>query len=335
MDSSQTFSWSQLLYSILSLLGTLAAFVVFLNLLSYFSNFVSRYSIKRQFYFSILPDAEGNKQVLSRFSPVILQINLHGMIGSDALNFDLIASQLVESRLKGLGERIKGILLHFDSPGGSVKDTDAIYRHLKAYKEKYQIPIYAYVEGYCASGGLYIACAADQIFASPSSIVGSVGVRHMLPFFNVSKVLERWDIGVKTLAAGKHKDHLNPFRPWKTGEESDLKGILEQTYNRFVEVVIQSRKKVKKEQLVEELGAQIFTAADGVNIGFLDHGDSDRSMVLLEIAQAAGIKKGVPIQVIELIKKKPWFKGMLENSPLFHGKIKIELSPISDEISYL
>lgn len=295
--------------------------------------------IKRKLDLSILPDAEGRKRLLSRYAPAILQIDLCGVIGTDDLNLDLIENQLVESQMGELRKgRVKGILLYIDSPGGSAKDSDAIYRRLKAYKEKTKIPIYAYVDGYCASGGIFAACAADKIFSSPSSVIGSVGVRLMTPFLNVYKVLQKWDIDVRTFAEGKHKDHLNPFRPWQEDEDSDLRSVLSQSYDRFVDVVVSHRPRISREQLTEEYGAQIYSAAESARIGFIDEGGSDYALALSALVKAAGIEESY--QVVELVKKRRWFKEMMENSFLLKGKVRHEIdlgpySSLSGQIAYL
>ncbi|MFI5264393.1 MAG: S49 family peptidase, partial [Candidatus Kapaibacterium sp.] len=72
--------------------------------------------------------------------------------------------------------RVKGILLYMDTPGGYSTDSDTIYRLLMEYKKQYKVPIYAYVDGLCASGGMYIAITADKIMASDTSLIGSIGV---------------------------------------------------------------------------------------------------------------------------------------------------------------
>src|SRR5579872_5244925 len=213
--------------SILEMAGTIFGLAFAFFILSYISSLFGKFSkLKPQTSVNILPDAEGNKRLLGKSAPVILQLSIKGMIGKEDLSSEQVDLQLVESQMGDLREkRVKGILLNIDSPGGSAVDSDTIYRRIKAYKEKYKVPVYAFVDGYCTSGSLMIACSADKIYASPSSIVGSVGVMLMLPFFNVHKVLEKWEIGVKTFSEGKHKDHLNPFRPWHKGEDADLKNL--------------------------------------------------------------------------------------------------------------
>src|SRR5690606_22323692 len=115
-----------------------------------------------------------------------LQINVHGVIGDAKSGIDTKMAQniLLDSRTGDFkNERGKGILLHMNTPGGTVVDSDNIYRMLKTYKERYKVPVFAFVDGLCASGGMYISCAADKVYAGPASIIGSVGVI-IGPFFN-------------------------------------------------------------------------------------------------------------------------------------------------------
>ena len=164
---------------------------------------------------TVSADAHGNRKLLTSSSPVILRIDIHGVIGDIDLNEKKITNLLYDSREGVLtGNRVKGILLHINSPGGLATDSSAIYHLLMDYKQKYHVPIYAYVDGLCASGGMYIACAADQIYATSDSVIGSVGVR-LGPTFNVSQTMDKMGISALTLTEGKFKDALNPFRPWK------------------------------------------------------------------------------------------------------------------------
>lgn len=344
MGPDQSQIWISVLHLILSVAGSVLGIVFLLFFLTFISNSLNRFSrIKRTFNLSILPDAAGEKKRVSRTSPVILQMNLSGIIGSELLNLERIETQLVEARMGELsGGRVKGIFLHFDSPGGAAKDCDAIYRRLKAFKEKNKVPIYAYAEGMCASGGYLIACAADKIYASPTSIIGSVGVRLSFPFFNVHKVLEKWEISVRTYAEGKCKDRLNPFRPWQEEEDADLKAVLSDCYHRFVDIVVEERSKISKEKLVEEYGARIYSAKDSEKLSFIDDGSSDYAKALSDLIAAAGIDKERPYQVVELVKKRPWIREMMEKSPHFTGKVhhQLQLSPqfdpaLNGRIAYL
>ena len=129
----------------------------------------------------IAPDATGMRNLLPSSAPVILRINVHGIIGEPHLNQDEFENLLLDSQ-EGMfhNNRVKGVLLHINTPGGTAIDSDGIYRALMKYKATYEIPIYAYVNGICASGGMFIASAADKIYATPESMIGSVGVRMAL-----------------------------------------------------------------------------------------------------------------------------------------------------------
>ena len=149
---------------------------VFLIALGY-SEISSVGTIESKTTMNYLSDANGKQAVVSLTAPVILQLNIHGVIGEPkTLDSDTVESILLESRTGLLtSNRVKGILIHFNTPGGTVVDSDNIYRMLKEYKERYKVPIFAYVDGLCASGGMYIACAADKIYSGPAGTIGSVG----------------------------------------------------------------------------------------------------------------------------------------------------------------
>ena len=121
----------------------------------------------------IMPDAEGNRTMLPVHSPAILRLDLRGVIGAGDLTSDKIENLLLDSREDFLGgNRVKGVLLYINTPGGASDDCATIFRALSNYKTKYNVPIYAYVDGLCASAGMYIACVADKIYASASSEIG-------------------------------------------------------------------------------------------------------------------------------------------------------------------
>ena len=176
--------------------------------------------------------------VSSSTTPVILKVNVQGVIGIDDLTRHKFQELLTESREKSLkNDRVKAILLCIDSPGGTVSDADGIYNALKAYKKQFGVPVYAYVDGLCASGGMYIACAADKIYASDASLVGSIGV--LFPaMFNFVKLMEKVGVDSKTLIAGKGKDEMNPFRTWKPDEGANYQKIVDDFYEIFVDVVV-------------------------------------------------------------------------------------------------
>ncbi len=270
----------------------------------------------------IAPDDQGNRSLLPLTSPAILLLNIHGVIGEGDLTAEVFQKLLLDSRDDLLHQdRVKGLFLHINTPGGTVTDADAIYRALLSYKKKYQIPVYAYVDGLCASGGMYIASACDHIQASTPSVIGSVGVI-MGPTFNVSEIMTKWGIQSLTLTEGKDKDMLNPFRPWVPDEDQSLRAILASMYERFVDVVTTARPQINKSQLISEYGAQVFIAAKAQELGYIDNGDSSYEIALRDLVKAANIQENEPYQVMKLSPPHSLLAQLAEgNSALFKGKI--------------
>jgi len=290
-----------------TLLGTLGVFIAFIPSFILFSIFTPsehKEGVKNKI--EILPDLNGNTKMLSLNSPVILQLEIHGVIGKSPLTSNDMMYQLIESR-KGLlkNNRVKAIFLHINSPGGAATDSDDIYRNLIAYKEKYNVPIFAFVDGMCASGGFYIACASEKIFATPMSMIGSVGSR-LGPFFNVSKFLDNYGVDSSTITAGKDKDMMNPFRPWKKDEDESLENLNKYIYNRFVTIVSESRN-IDKNKIINDFGAKVFDNEKAKEIGYIDTPNSSYDEALEALLDKANIDKTKTYQVITLYPKKNWF----------------------------
>jgi signal peptide peptidase SppA len=287
-----------------------------------------------------LPDANGNRET-SVSSPVILQINVHGVIGDPkAIDTHSVENILLDSRTGTFKDnRIKGILLHMNTPGGTVVDSDNIYRMLKTYKERYKLPIYAYVDGLCASGGMYISSAADQVYAGPASIVGSVGVI-IGPFFNLSETLTKVGVISKTITQGLDKDMMSPFRPWKTDEDASLKEVTAYFYHHFVDIVTAARPRLDKTKLVDQYGAKVFDPVTAQMLGYVDAANSSRDEALLALLTAAEVDPSKTYQVVALEAKSEWFSSLMNGqSPMLTGKMVHSIDTgapqIRDKIAYL
>lgn len=263
--------------------------------------------------FSIQPDGNGNRDPLPVSSPVILKITLEGVVGAGKLVSSSIESILLDSR-EGIlkNNRVKGIILCVNTPGGSVTEANGIYEVLKAYKERYKIPIFVYVDGTCASGGVYISSAADKIYASSVSIIGSVGII-LGPIFNFYDLMEKWGIKATTISTGTDKDLLNPFAPLKPGEDTSLYNISKYLYNLFVDIVTTARPLLNKEQLVNVYGAQVFVASVAQELGFIDVANSNYEKTVKDLALFAGIKEDEKYQVIECKLQKPFFSDLIDS----------------------
>ncbi|KPK32276.1 MAG: hypothetical protein AMS24_04570 [Chlamydiae bacterium SM23_39] len=275
---------------------------------------IDRKDVSKKVEINILPDLKGETAAFSEKTPVILKINIEGIIGEKRLTSEIIENVLIESRKDTFKkDRVKGILLHINTPGGGVNDSDGIYRALSDYKKKYKIPIFAFVDGLCASGGFYISASCDKIYATPVSIIGSVGVM-LGPFFNVYNALNKIGVESLTITEGKDKDMMNPLRRWREDESKDLQKLGSYFYNRFVSIVTQARDKITKEQLIEEYGAKVFDSMTAKNLGYIDNGDSDYKETLRELLKEAKIDEKKPYQIVEIQPKKRWISEIFNES---------------------
>lgn len=274
----------------------------------------------------IAADSEGNRDLLPTSSPVILRINVHGFIGGRDLNTQTVETQLLDSRTGTMkGDRVKAILLHINSPGGTVTDSYGIYAKLMEYKEIYKVPIYAYVDGMCASGGMMIASSADKIFSGPVGAIGSIGVI-LGPNFNFAELMEKYGVKQLTITKGKNKDVLNPYREWKPGEDQSIRNLTDYNYNLFVDLVTKARPRLDRDKLQNEYGADIYDPVKAKELGYIDEGNSSYRLTLKDLAEHVEFKEDEKYQVFELKVQHPVLSEFLEGrSPILSGKIKHEL----------
>ncbi|NGX31660.1 MAG: putative signal peptide peptidase SppA [Chlamydiae bacterium] len=254
-----------------------------------------------------LPNADGELPTnFDTKTPVLLGFDITGTIGDINLTAQDILGLLTASQNGRFKGRVKALVLHINSPGGDAIDSDIIYRAIKAYKKKYKIPVYAFVEGLCASGGFYIACAADKIYASYTSVIGSVGVIKA-PYFNVARLMERFGIESKTFFVGKGKDEMNPFRPWAPDEGQKQLKLMDFFYQTFLDVVVTNRPKLSRTQIIQDYGANIYAAPEAQALGYIDKAGMDYEGFLTELLTAADMDASQPYHVMLMQPKKSFF----------------------------
>ena len=272
---------------------------------------------------TVLPNADGVRKTLPSAGPVVLQLNIHGVIGVDGLTTAKVRNLLVEADEGELKDRVRALLVSIRSPGGTVTDSEGIYRAILDYKHRHNMPVIAYVDGMAASGGYMIAAAADRIVASDVSLVGSVGVISP-PFFNVNDALEKFGVETLTIFAGKHKDDLNPFRPWQPDEGNSFHDIVNSYYTSFVDIVTENRPKLNREKLIAEYGAKVFVAKEASELGYIEGSGYQPSDALKLILADAEIT-GDDYRVVEM-EASHWLSDLFNTkSPLFTGTIQHQL----------
>jgi protease-4 len=166
-------------------------------------------------------------------------------------------------------ESVKGIVVKINSPGGTVTATDTIYHELTEYKERTGARIVACVTGLAASGGYYVASAADEIIAHPTSVTGNIGVIALK--FNVDQLFSKVGIQTETVKSADKKDMWSPFRPSTPEEKEIIQAVINTFHNRFVRVVHAGRRSLLSQEEIEELAdGRIFTAEQALAAKLID-----------------------------------------------------------------
>jgi signal peptide peptidase SppA len=165
--------------------------------------------------------------------------------------------------------RLKAVAVVVNSPGGSPVQSHLIYKRIRALAAEKRRPVLVFVEDIAASGGYMIACAGDEIFADPSSLVGSIGV--ISASFGFDRLIERFGIERRVHTAGENKAMLDPFRPEDPKDIERLKGIQREVHRMFVDLVRASRGGRLKEAGTPDLftGA-VWVGAEAVDLGLVD-----------------------------------------------------------------
>jgi signal peptide peptidase SppA len=213
--------------------------------------------------------------------PLIPVVRLTGAIGAvlpfrQGLSISTCAPAL--ERAFGFAD-IKGVAIVVNSPGGSAVQSHLIFRRIRALAEEKKVPVFVFVEDAAASGGYMIACAGDEIFADPSSVVGSIGV--VSASFGFERLIERFGIERRLHTIGKQKAMLDPFRPEKPEDVERLKGIqarVHETFSGLVEARRGARLKGEREDL---FSGAVWTGSEAIGLGLID-GLGDLRSVLRE-----------------------------------------------------
>lgn len=193
-------------------------------------------------------------------------VYLHGTIEpkGDASAENVIAS--LQSAFEDKGTA--GVVLRINSPGGSPVQSGIINDEIRRLRTKYpDIPLYAVVEDICASGGYYVAAAADKIFVDKASIVGSIGV--LMDGFGFVGTMDKAGVERRLLTAGDNKGFLDPFSPQDPRQKQFAQVMLNDIHQQFIDVVRQGRGKRLKET-PEIFSGLMWTGAQSIQLGLAD-----------------------------------------------------------------
>lgn len=202
--------------------------------------------------------------------PVVAVVKLHGVItptpsplSRGTININTVEQALVKAFDH---EKLSAVALAINSPGGAPTQSALVSERIRELADRKKVPVIAFCEDVTASGGYWLACAADEIYAHSSSLVGSIGV--VTAGFGLNGLLERVGVERRVYTAGENKVRLDPFRPEKDEDVEWLKSLQSQLHDQFVSWV----KERRGDRLVGDdlFTGEIWTGAKAAELGLVD-----------------------------------------------------------------
>lgn len=202
--------------------------------------------------------------------PVVPVVRLSGAIG---VNAPFTQSLTLASCAKVLEKAfsVKGapaVALLLNSPGGSPVQSHLIFKRIRALAEEKEKHVFAFVEDVAASGGYMIACAADEVFADPCSIVGSIGV--VTAGFGFDEAIKRLGIERRVYTAGERKVILDPFRPTRPEDVERLDALLKELHQIFADLVRSRRGSTLTAPDDQIFSGEFWLATQALSLGLVD-----------------------------------------------------------------
>ncbi len=206
----------------------------------------------------------------------ILLIDISGVISSEKKRSlaginpepDMVARIREELDQAAKDDRVKAVILKIDSPGGTVTASDIIFNEVLRFKKKTKAHVSASLMGIAASGGYYIASAADTIIAHPTTVTGSIGVIAIK--FNVKGLMDKLGVEEDSIKSGRMKDILSPFRPMNDDERKVIQDIIDSLHGQFMNAVARGRKDLSLADIRPLADGRVFTARQALDAGLID-----------------------------------------------------------------
>jgi protease-4 len=227
----------------------------------------------------------------------VLLMDLSGVLSEDTVSLSLttppprvplLARVREELRRAEKDDRVKALIVRINSPGGTITASDVIYREIREFKARRKIPVIAAIVDVGASGGYYVALAADQILAHPTSVTGSIGV--VMLTLNAQGLLEKIGVAPLSIKSGAMKDAGSPFRQLTPEERAVFQGVIDEMFTRFVGLIVEARK-IPAERVRGFADGRIYTAEQARELGLVDRlGYMDDAIEMAR--KAAGLTEG-------------------------------------------
>jgi serine protease SohB len=201
-----------------------------------------------------------------RPAPFVAVLRLQGMIatGPRGLSDAAVGPTIEKAFAKG---KPVAVALEINSPGGSPVQSALIAARIRRLATEKNVPVYAFVEDVAASGGYWLACAADEIFVDAASIVGSIGV--ISSGFGLQEAIGRLGVERRVHTAGKSKSMLDPFQPEKPADVKRLRSLLDDIHGTFI-TYVKGRRGARLADKTDLFTGEIWIGQKGIDVGLAD-----------------------------------------------------------------
>ncbi|WP_075859631.1 signal peptide peptidase SppA [Carboxydothermus pertinax] len=253
----------------------------------------------------------------------IVQLFVEGVIAQKAgWNNSFSAEDFLSQLNQAMRDKqVKAVVIRVDSPGGDVVTSDEIYRKIEEVKQSGK-PVVVSMGTTAASGGYYISAGADRIFANPSTLTGSLGVIFKIP--NYAGAAE-W-IGYKeyVIKSGKFKDIGNPLRGLTDEEKKIFEELVDESYQRFVDIIVRGRH-LPREQVLKIADGRIYSGLQAKALGLIDEFGSLEDATEYAMRKT-GLKEAKIVRYTPKFALATFFNGLLQQK-VAPGQIMQELIP--------
>jgi len=243
---------------------------------------------------------------ISQRKPVVPVVRLNGAIGQGgALRAGLTASALAEPIRRAFHTPgARAVALAVNSPGGSPVQSELIASRIRQYAQEKDLKVYVFCEDVAASGGYWLACAGDEIYASRASIVGSIGV--VAAGFGFQDLIQRYGVERRVYTSGEKKVVLDPFQKEDPDDVARLKEIQAEIHEHFKALVRDRRKGKLQAEESELFSGAFWTGAQAYKLGLIDG--------IGELRQTLRGKYGQKVQLPLIEARQSWLKRKLSGA---------------------
>ena len=258
----------------------------------------------------------------------VLILDVSGIISSTvnpglfARESDILSKVYYRLEKAAEDKKVKAVILRLDTPGGEATASDILYNEILKFKQKNKVPVVGLMMGVAASGGYYIASACDYVVAHPSTVTGSIGVISIFP--NLEELFLKIGIKMNVIKSGEMKDSGSAFRDMTEDEKKIFQAVIDEFYQRFLEVVHQRRKgSLSLEEIKKLADGRIYTARQALELKLIDEVGYFDSALQKSLSLASLKEANVIAYTYYPARKTNIYATNLEN-PSFLERTKIE-----------